>query len=93
MSFYFILMKFIVLKALMEKKMQEYYVYHNWTAEKGGKAIIHASNCSFCNNGQGIHNSGFTKNGKWLGPFATKQQAVEAANKTGAKRIAFCKFG
>lgn len=71
--------------------MQQYYVYHNWTANQGGKAIIHQENCSFCNNGQGIHNTGPTRNGRWLGPFKTKKDALTQARNTEAIRVDYCK--
>ncbi len=71
--------------------MEQYYVYHNWTVERGGKARTHLGSCSFCNNGQGIHNTGPTKNGEWLGPFKTKQDALTQARSTGAARVDCCK--
>jgi len=30
-----------------------FFIYENWVAEK--KAVIHRGECSFCNNGRGIH--------------------------------------
>ena len=71
--------------------MQQYYVYHNWTAERGAKAITHRESCSFCNNGQGIHNTKLRLNCVWLGPFKTKQEALYEAKITGAARVDCCK--
>ena len=71
--------------------MTEYYFYHNWTAEKGGKAIIHRGDCSFCNNGRGIHNTGQTRNGQWIGPFNTKFYAIDKAKSVNAARVDLCK--
>ena len=71
--------------------MHKYYVYHNWTVERGGKARVHLGDCSFCNNGQGIHNTGPTRNGEWLGPFGTKQDALVQAQNIGAARKDCCK--
>ena len=71
--------------------MQQYYVYHNWTVIRGGKARTHIENCSFCNHGQGIHNIGPTRNGKWLGPFKTKEDALNEAKNTGAALVDCCK--
>ncbi len=59
-----------------------YHVYENWQAGEH-KAKIHYSNCSFCNNGAGIHPGSSNDNGQWHGPFNTMQQAVVAANATG----------
>lgn len=71
--------------------MEQYYVYHNWRVERGGKARTHLGGCSFCNNGLGIHNTGPTRNGEWLGPFKTKQDALTRARNTGAARVDCCK--
>ena len=30
-----------------------FWIYENWTAEN--KAVIHRGDCSFCNEGKGIH--------------------------------------
>lgn len=70
--------------------MNQYYVYHNWTAEPGGRAIVHQGNCSFCNNVKEIHNTGPTRNGKWLGPIDSKEDALTRARDTGAKRVDCC---
>lgn len=58
----------------------KYYIYENWVAEK--KAVIHRSDCGFCQNGQGIHENPLgEKNGKWHGPFDSYQEARAEANK------------
>jgi len=71
--------------------MCQYYIYHNWTAERGGKALIHKGNCRFCNYGQGIHNTGPTRNGEWSGPFKAKEDAFNKARQTEAERVDYCK--
>jgi len=71
--------------------MEQYYVYHNWTVERGGKARVHRGSCSFCNNGQGIHNTILRRNCEWFGPFKTKQDALTQARKTGAARVSRCR--
>jgi len=71
--------------------MEKFYVYHNWTAERGGKAIIHRGSCSFCSDGQGVHKTGPTRNGKWLGPFEDKNAALAKARDTEAARVDSCK--
>lgn len=57
----------------------KYYVYENWTVHK---ARIHLADCSYCNNGNGIHHDTGEKNGKWHGPFATLDEVTKAANDT-----------
>jgi hypothetical protein len=74
-----------------ENEETEYYIYHNWTAERGHKAIIHKSNCPFCRNGKGIHPIKSDFHGEWLGPYKSKQLAYEAAVALGAYRVDFCK--
>jgi hypothetical protein len=57
-----------------------YWVYENWTI---GKAVIHRSYCTFCNDGRGIHHNAGSRNGKWHGPFESRPAANEAAGKLG----------
>ena len=61
-----------------------FYVYENWTAEH--KAVIHRGSCGNCQYGAGCHhNLCGNKNGQWLGPFKTYDEAISVANKTGRK--------
>jgi len=53
-----------------------YWVYENWTHEK---AVIHRSNCSYCNEGRGIHPGSGPRNGRWHGPFPSFEAAHQAA--------------
>lgn len=69
----------------------EYYVYHNWTSEPGGKAIIHKGACSYCKDGKGIHPVKSNLHGKWLGPYISRQDAYEATKALNAVRVDFCK--
>jgi len=45
----------------------DYWIYENWTAEQ--KAVIHRSNCSFCNAGRGVHPGSTDRNGQRNGPI------------------------
>lgn len=59
-----------------------YWVYENWTSEQ--KAIVHAGNCGYCNDGRGrTPNRQGEKNGRWHGPFPTLEEANQAAQATG----------
>jgi len=72
--------------------MEEYWVYHNWQAEKGGKARIHRANCSSCNNGQGVHHKASPRiNDEWLGPFSTREEALTKAINTKAANLYSCR--
>jgi RPA family protein len=31
-----------------------WWVYENWTAKRGGKAIVHKGICTFCREGRGV---------------------------------------
>lgn len=58
-----------------------YYIYENWTAEN--KSVIHHGDCGNCKNGQGCHkNTLGERNGRWLGPFHTIEEAYKAATDT-----------
>lgn len=77
-----------IIEESKEENHMTYHVYENWTVHK---AKIHLSDCSFCNNGKGIHPDAGTSNGRWLGPFATLDAALRAAQATG-EPISKCKF-
>lgn len=64
----------------------KYWVYENWTH---GKAIVHKAECGFCNFGKGVRRT-FGNNGKWHGPYKTKEEARLKARQTNRERVAFC---
>ncbi len=66
-----------------------YWVYENWTNKI---ARIHVSNCSYCNNGRGIHEDSSTRNGQWFGAYDTRDLALEAAKATGQPDVRACKI-
>jgi hypothetical protein len=55
-----------------------FYIYENWTVDR---SRVHRAECSYCNNGNGIHVSNSGRNGKWHGPFSELKLADEAARK------------
>ena len=65
-----------------------YHVYENWTVHE---AKVHFSDCPFCNNGKGIHPNAGSNNGRWLGPFATLDEALQVAQATG-EPVSKCEF-
>jgi hypothetical protein len=65
-----------------------YRVYENWTA-RPDKAIVHRSDCPYANGGP-IRSP--TKNGQWHGPFASYQEAFEAAEATRREDVRGCKY-
>lgn len=71
-----------------KKTTVTYHVYENWTVHK---AKVHFSDCSFCNNGKGIHPDAGSYNGRWHGPFATLHEALQVAQATG-EPVSKCKF-
>lgn len=64
--------------SMPRKRGSGFYVYENWVRDK---AIVHRSDCSFCNEGNGLHGSRTTKSSTWHGPYETPAAAM-----TGAKR-------
>jgi hypothetical protein len=75
--------------------MATYFVYEiRWGREYSHRATIHLADCIHCNNGRGRKNSQDVTDSlsKWLGPFQTYQQALDAAKQTGkeAKRCRIC---
>jgi hypothetical protein len=65
-----------------------YRVYENWTV-RPDKAIVHRSDCPYANDGP-IRSP--TKNGQWHGPFASYQEAFEAAEATRREDVRGCKY-
>jgi len=70
--------------------MGQWWIYENWTAELGGKAIVHSERRSFCNYGKGIHPHASDCNGRWLGPFPSRESAFAKANQLGRARVDYC---
>lgn len=60
--------------SLSEETGGRFYVYENWTHKR---ARLHRSDCSHCNDGRGTQASSGTANGRWLGPFETRQAAEQ----------------
>ena len=61
-----------------------FWVYENWVAA-GHQGKVHRGECGFCNHGAGVHGGGQTRNGRWLGPFRTPEEAKAAAERAGAE--------
>jgi len=70
----------------------EWWIYENWTAEPGGKAIVHNGRCSFCKHGKGIHRDASDRNGRWHGPFENRELAYVPAKQLNRARTDFCSF-
>ena len=66
--------------------LRTWWVYENLPRRRGR---IHLSECSFCNDGQGLHNSS-APTGRWYGPFESVEAAVEQGLKTRAGDLAGC---
>ena len=63
-----------------------WWVYENLPRRRGR---IHVASCSFCNDGQGLHDS-TAPTGRWYGPFTTADAAIEQALETRAEDLAGC---
>ena len=62
-----------------------------WTYENfpNQYARAHNANCSFCNNGKGVHRTQSSDHGQWHGPFTTLEEAL-AASATDVQQCAMC---
>lgn len=67
----------------------KYYVYENWLHDK---AIIHKSDCAYCNEGKGrFPNKKYNpKRGHWQGPFKNHQEAQAVASNSKKKEVRDC---
>jgi hypothetical protein len=65
-----------------------YYVYENWTRDRGR---IHRSDCSYCKNGEGMHEEDSGRHGKWHGPFSNIALAKDAAQRLGRADMKTCR--
>lgn len=70
-----------------EYTFKKFWVYENWTHKY---AAIHRAECSFCNDGRGVHADSSSANGQWLGPFESASEAMTAAEKTGRPDVRRC---
>jgi len=70
--------------------VSEWWIYENWTAVPGGKAIVHHARCSWCNQGRGIHPDASDRYGRWLGPYYTKGVALDEARQLGRRETRVC---
>lgn len=80
----------VIETAFGSSKADSFYVYENWTRDK---AIVHRSDCSFCNGGNGLHGSRTTKSSTWHGPFETGGAALakaKACRKTRTEGCTIC---
>ncbi|MBM3474106.1 MAG: hypothetical protein FJX75_12625 [Armatimonadetes bacterium] len=68
----------------------EFWVYENWQAGPH-KALVHAANCPYCNNGGGTHPGTSDLHGRWHGPFATREAAFAQASRTEAVEVRACR--
>jgi hypothetical protein len=64
-----------------------YYVYENWVRDK---AMVHRSECPFCNDGNGLHGSTHTKSSTWHGPYDSAAAAFEKAKACRRTRTEGC---
>ena len=52
---------------------------------------VYEATCRFCNNGLGVRGSRLIDN-PWHGPFATRQETIDAALSTGRRDVRGCWF-
>ncbi len=64
-----------------------FYVYENRITDK---AIVHRGECSFCNEGRGIHGRDTSDSSTWHGPFETAGEALATAKSRNRDRTDVC---
>jgi hypothetical protein len=65
--------------SILEKK-RGYYLYYNEPTKLRKEVNIHLHTCGFCEWGSGRQNAEPGRNGVWIGPFKTVNQAENFAN-------------
>jgi hypothetical protein len=58
-----------------------YYFYINFPTIKDRKILIHKGECGYCQNGNGMQDSGSNEKGFWAGPFKELDHAETALKK------------
>ncbi|HTK83954.1 MAG TPA: hypothetical protein VL625_02615 [Patescibacteria group bacterium] len=64
-----------------------YWVFDSWSL---GKAIIHKSECAFCEEGTHRQGTRDSNNGNWRGPFSERDEAFVLAKSLTRKIIRGC---
>lgn len=75
-------------QAALASSKSGYWVYENWTHDY---AKIHRADCSFCNDGTGVHGKSSDANGRWHGPFEKLDKALIRARRTSRQTVGECK--
>jgi hypothetical protein len=55
-----------------------YYFYVNFPNFSSDPIKIHDADCSYCKNGNGLHDHGSNQRGFWAGPFNTYSDIEDA---------------
>jgi hypothetical protein len=55
---------------------QAYFVYENWTRNRGR---VHKAECSICNQGNGFRETDSGRHGRWHGPYTDRGFAFKFA--------------
>ena len=77
------------------ERMSDWWIYENWRAVPGGEAIVHNGSCPWCNHGRGIHWKRLKtsdENGRWHGPYPTKNEALAQAQRLRRRETRSCKY-
>ncbi len=76
------------LGAIRKKMGVSFWVFESWRLNK---AVVHRGECPSCQEGRGVHGVTVRRNSHWLGPYATRKQAFEKAQRTGRDDVRGCK--
>ena len=56
--------------------MTKYFIYESLVSHR---VRIHKADCAYCNDGAGFRLNSSVLNGRWHGPYATREDAFRAA--------------
>jgi hypothetical protein len=68
-----------------------YWIYENWQAGPR-KAVIHAGQCKFCNDGHGLKGGSDPRHGTWHGPFSSLDDARALSRSLSVRDRRECSF-
>jgi hypothetical protein len=60
--------------------LTRFYVYESWIRPR---VRIHRADCGFCNDGAGFRPIPSALNGRWIGPYASREEAYRSAEGLG----------
>ena len=64
-----------------------FWVYVSWPHDY---ARVHKAECGHCQGGMGKTRQALTQSGRWIGPYASRAEAMAAGRRTGRAKLDEC---